>query len=145
MTSSTSYCLYDTLMDPWYVCMYVWLYVCMHVRIYVCVYMYVCITYICMCVCMYVCVCTPADIVTSIKILFIKILGGNMKKILSQTVPKFVRWIPELCAPAGNCYINPQRRVYSDSAFGRTSRQKCFQCKRVTTTELTWQIFLVYQ
>jgi len=44
MTCSTSYCLYDTLMDPWNVCMYV----CMHVCTYVCMYA-------CMCVCMYIC------------------------------------------------------------------------------------------
>jgi len=32
MTCSTSYCLYNTLMDPWYVCICVSMYVC------VCVY-----------------------------------------------------------------------------------------------------------
>jgi hypothetical protein len=40
MTFSTSYCLYDTLMDPWNVCiyyigMYVCIYVCMHVCVFV--------------------------------------------------------------------------------------------------------------
>jgi nuclear pore complex protein Nup62 len=68
MTCSTSYCLYDTLMDPWnvyicicmyvciciYVCMYV--YVCMHVILcmyVICTYVYVCIYVICMYVCVY--------------------------------------------------------------------------------------------
>jgi nuclear pore complex protein Nup62 len=67
MTCSTSYCLYDTLMDPWnvdvYVCMYVRTYVCMYTRMYACVYIlrmyeYVCMyIYICMYVYMYVCLC----------------------------------------------------------------------------------------
>jgi hypothetical protein len=62
LTCSTSYCLCDSLMDPWnvciYVCMYVCVYVCMCVCLYVCMYacMYVCMylcMYVCMCVCMY--------------------------------------------------------------------------------------------
>jgi len=78
MTCFTSCCLYDTLMDPWnvcvYVCMYlcvcvcvcicvcvcvcvcVCMYVCMYVRMCVCVCMYVCM-YVCCYGCMHVCVC----------------------------------------------------------------------------------------
>jgi len=57
MTCSTSYCLCDTLVDPWYVCIYVHMYVFTCVR--ACAHVYVCI-YVCMYVCMYVCtyVCT---------------------------------------------------------------------------------------
>jgi hypothetical protein len=41
MTCSTPCCLYDTLMDPWNVCMmYVSMYVCMYVYVYVCMYVY---------------------------------------------------------------------------------------------------------
>ena len=62
MTYSTPYCLYETLTDPWNICMCVCVCVCMYVR--VCVYVYVCVcTYVCVYVCMYVrvyvrvCVC----------------------------------------------------------------------------------------
>ena len=70
MTCSTSYCLCDTLMDPWnlctYLCMYICMYVCTYVHMYVFMYLlcmyvyvciYVCIMHVCMCVyvCMYVC------------------------------------------------------------------------------------------
>ena len=44
MTSSTSYCICDTLMYPWNVRIYVCMYVCMYmyVCIYVCMYIYIC-------------------------------------------------------------------------------------------------------
>ena len=48
ITSSTSYCVCDTLVDPMnvyvYICMYVCMYVCAHARARACV-----------CVCTYVC------------------------------------------------------------------------------------------
>jgi hypothetical protein len=47
------------------------------------------VRYVCMCVCIYV--CTPADTVTSIKIIFRKVLGGSMNKIRFKSVPKFMR------------------------------------------------------
>ena len=51
MTCSTSYCLYDTIMEPWNVCvcmhMNVCMYICMYARMYIC--MYACIyLYVCM-------------------------------------------------------------------------------------------------
>ena len=52
MNCATSYCLYDTLMDPWNV------YICMYTYIYIYIYMCVCVcVYVCMdgCVCMYAC------------------------------------------------------------------------------------------
>ena len=50
MICSTSYCFYDTLTDPWNVCMCV----CMYVYIYICIYIFM---YVCMYISMYVCVC----------------------------------------------------------------------------------------
>jgi len=56
MTRSTSYCLRDTLMDPWNVCMhacmmYAGMYVCLYVFIYVCMY----VMHVCVCVCARIC------------------------------------------------------------------------------------------
>ena len=62
MTCSTSCCIYDTLMDPWNIRMYIHMYVCTCVCTYVCMYIP---TYMCVCVCVcvyvyvrvYVCIC----------------------------------------------------------------------------------------
>ena len=40
MTCSTSYCLYNTLMDPWNVCMYMYIYICVCVRVYIYIYIH---------------------------------------------------------------------------------------------------------
>jgi len=62
VTCSTSCYVYDTLMDPWNVCMcvcmcvYVCMYVCMCVFVCVCMHVCVCM-YACMHACMCVCVC----------------------------------------------------------------------------------------
>jgi hypothetical protein len=73
MTCFTTYCLYDTLMDPWNEWMdgwidewmnewmNEWVCVCVYVCMYVC--MYVCV-YVCMYVCMYVCICMYVLVVT---------------------------------------------------------------------------------
>ena len=40
-TCSTSYSLYNTLMDPWNVCMYMYIYICVCVRVYIYIYTYI--------------------------------------------------------------------------------------------------------
>ena len=40
MTFSTAYCLCDTLIYPWNICMYVCVYICMCVCMYVCIYVF---------------------------------------------------------------------------------------------------------
>ena len=121
MTGSTLYCLCDTLMDAWnvcvcvYVCMYVCVYLCMcvHVCVCVCVYMYVCIC-ICVyvCVCMYVCMHVLCVCVCVCVCMHIYRVSHELRSLLRESVPyvKIYRYNPKHLCPKLNGFGNIGKR-----------------------------------